>query len=480
MRLKITELAEIISGELISGSQERIISGVSTDSRAVKPGEVFFALKGERFDGHNFVQEVVKKGAVAVVVRRGFSQKICSRLGAKAGVIGVGDTLYGLGELARYYRAELGIKVVGITGSVGKTTTKEITALILSKLFRTERSLGNFNNLVGVPITILRTKKRTEVLVLELATNQPGEIARLSEIAQPNSGIITRIGEVHLEGLKNLEGVEREKRALAGGLGSGGTLVFNLNDPRVARIGRGFAGKRIGYGFKARIFKELEQAVLADGIEVLRKKDEIVQRFQVQVMGDKREKAEVEMKGFGEHLVENALAGIGAGLAMGMGLDEMVNALVDFELIAGRGRLERVKNGVWLLDDSYNASPVSMKQALNTFAYYLNIVGGSGILVLGEMMELGDYARLAHKEIGRVLRGVRFDALYYLGKYGQELFSGLGKEKRKKAVWTKNLEELKELLEDKLLGDELVLVKGSHRVGLWRIADWLRGREDAL
>jgi len=480
MRLRITELAEIIGGELVSKVRERVISGISTDSRTVKPGAVFFALKGERFDGHNFVQEVVKKGAVAVVVRKNFSKRICFQLGGKAGVIRVRDPLYGLGELARYHRAGLGIKVVGITGSVGKTTTKEITALILSQKFRTEKSLGNFNNLVGVPMTIFGVKKGIEALVLELASNQPGEIARLSEIAQPNMGIITRIGEVHLEGLRNLEGVEREKRALASGLGAEGTFIFNLNDTRVARIGRGFAGKRIGYGVKARTFKGLTQTVLADGIKVLRKKNEIAQRVQVQVLGDRREKAEVEVKGFGEHLVENALAGIGAGLAMGMELEEMVNALESFELIAGRGRLERVKDGVWLLDDSYNASPISMKQALNSFAYYLNLLRGRGILVLGEMMELGDYARLAHKHLGRLLRGIKFDALYYVGGYVEELFSGLGKEKMKKAVWAKNLEELNRSLEDEILGGELVLVKGSHRVGLWRIADWLRGREDAL
>jgi len=475
MKIKIKELAQVIGGEVRQGNPALMLKGVGTDSRNISRGRVFFALIGERFDGHQFVKEAAQKGAIAAVVKTGFKQKLPGNFG----LIQVPDPLFALGELARCRRAKLGIKVAAITGSVGKTTSKEMTALILAKKFKTAKTQGNFNNLIGLPLTIFEIPERTEVAVLELASNQPGEIARLAEIAQPDLGVITRIAEAHLEGLENLEGVEKEKRALVSALGANGIFIFNLSDPRLSRLAQGFAGRKIGFGLGAKGCQDAEMTVRADQIQVFIKGGEPAQRFQLKISGKKKETGMVEISGLGEHLVENALAAIAVGKALGISLKECARALLEFKPIPGRGKLERIRQGLWMIDDSYNSNPASVKQALKVFSEYRRYIPGEKILILGEMKELGKASCQAHQDLGGFLTKVDFDQLHYLGGYQKELAAGLGKRLSRKLKIARDLKQLKARLErevkDELRGG-LILIKGSHIIGLWKIAGWLRGR----
>ena len=471
-KMRLDMIARVIGGEVVAGNPARMISGVTTDSRAVKPGQIFFALKGDKFDGHKFVKKALQNGASAAVVNENFGL----RPDKQFGIIRVKDSLFALGELARYDRARRNIKTLGITGSVGKTTTKEMAALVLASRYKVAKSPGNFNNLVGVPLAIFGVAPKAEIAVLELASNQPGEIARLSEIAQPNAGIIVRIAQAHLEGFKSLEGVEAEKRALISSLGPEGIFIFNLDDPRLCRLALGYAGRKIGFGFMAPQFYGGELQVRAGKIKVVSNRSGLGMRFGVRVSGRQNQSAQVELKAVGGHLVENALAAIAAGLAMGIKLEEAAEALADFQLMRGRGRIEKSKTGVWIIDESYNANPESMRQALKIFSEYAKVIKGRKILVLGEMAELGDQSRKLHEELGRFLRKVAFNQLYYLGGFEKELGSGLGAGLRGKLRTAASLARLDKYLESELKPGDLVMVKSSHATGLWKTANRLRER----
>jgi len=472
MNLRLDMVARVIAGELVSGQPGRLIAGVSTDSRAIQPGQIFFALRGEKFDGHKFVSQCAPKGALAAVVEKNFSKKVPKGFG----LVKVPDVLFALGELARFERAQRRMKVIGLAGSVGKTTAKEMVALALAQKYRVAKSPGNFNNLVGVPLAIFGMNPKAEVAVLELASNCPGEISRLSEIAQPHIGLITRIAPVHLEGLQNLEGVEAEKRALLSSLGPQGTFIFNLADARLCRLALGYAGRKIGFGFRAPGLDCGEMQVRAEKVQVARTGSGLAQRFKARVSGGIQNSAVIELKGVGNHLVENALAAIAAGLVMGMNLEEIASALKKFEPMAGRGKLEKLTKGIWLIDESYNANPESMRSALAVFAEYGRIIRGRKILVLGEMEELGDYAEEAHERLGRLLRKTAFNQLYYLGGFRKEMRSGLGKKLAAKLTIARDLAGLKKFLQAGLRPGDLVMLKSSHATGLWQIANALGGK----
>jgi len=468
MKLDLHTLALVMGGKLSRGNPGMTVSGVSTDSRSIKPGSVFFALKGENFDGHKFVRAAAKKGAKAAVVQKGFGEKVRGM-----GLIELRDPLFALGELARFERAGLKARVIGVTGSVGKTTTKEMIAAALMKKFRTAKSPGNFNNLIGLPLAIFGIDKKAEAAVLELASNRPGEIARLSEIAQPDIGVITRIAPVHLQGFRDLDGVEKEKRALAACLGPKGVFIFNLNDERLCRIALGFAGEKVGFGVKRTKFKGARILVWAEQISMCRSGGGLVQKFKVKTSASMDKSEPMEVKGMGEHLVENALAAAATGLAMGLTLGQIASGLKKFEPVRGRGGLEKTPAGVWLIDESYNANPESMRRALSVFSQCGRFVKGKKILVLGEMAELGEYSEESHFDLGAHLHKVAFNQLYYLGDFSRELKKGLGRIKADAKV-AKGLEELRENLKDTLAPGDLVMVKGSHVTGLHKIADRLR------
>ena len=374
-----------------------------TDSGKVKKGSVFIALKGERLDGHQFVDEAVSRGAGCVIVHRNQPR---SNL-RDVTMVRVPNTLQALGNLAHYHREKIAPKVLAITGSNGKTTTKEMLAAIFEeasmdrkplrgKVLKTE---GNFNNLVGLPLTLLRLRQTDKVAVVELGTNRPGEIRRLTEIADPDMGIITSVAAAHLEGLNSLAGVAREKGALYRHVRPQGTIAVNLDDPRVRRLATRFKGKKIAYGDGGQVRATAWRPLGARGVE-----------FELHA-GNQH--CKVRLNFLGWHNIMNALGA--AAMAYGAGVD----------VAAIRHGLQKAKpfrmrmevqdwQGIAVINDAYNANPASMEAAIKTLAAM--DCRGSKIAVLGDMFELGKESRKRHMLLGEQVARAGIDRLYLLGQ----------------------------------------------------------------
>jgi UDP-N-acetylmuramoyl-tripeptide--D-alanyl-D-alanine ligase len=457
------EILAATGGKIVQVGKKREFGEVVTDSSKVKKGSIFVALKGERLDGHRFVPEALKGGAACAIVHRSVRGQIPSG----AVVVRVEDSLKALGDLAHYRREKLAPQVVAITGSNGKTTTKEMAAAILSeavlqgqklrgKILKTE---GNFNNLVGLPLTLLNLRQSHKVAVVELGTNHPGEIQRLGEIAAPDIGIITAVAAAHLEGLHNLAGVAREKGALFHSIRHGGTIVVNLDDPRVRRLGAKFQGRKISYG----------QRGLVRAIAV-RPADAKGTRF---TLCAGRRRCPVRLRYLGRHNVSNAVGA--AALALGLGVS----------LAAIRRGLERARpysmrmeadswRGTGIINDAYNANPASMEAAVQTLA----AMGGRGdkIAVLGDMFELGKASAREHRALGKRVAQARIDRLYLLGRQAAmvragAVSGGMGKDK---IIVGKDHRDVARQLKGHLQKGDWLLVKGSRGMKMEKIVDELK------
>lgn len=396
---------------MIRRGREDVFCGVLTDSRRAGRGSVFIALEGERLDGHAFLEDALRRGAGCLVVHR----KVRVRGLREASVIRVRDTLQALGDMARYWRRKTAPKVLAITGSNGKTTTKELVAAIVERASMDGRRLkgkvlktaGNYNNLVGLPLTLLGLTGKEKVAIVELGTSQPGEIRRLTEIADPDIGLITSIGPAHLTGLGSLTGVAREKGELFRRMSTGGTAIVNLDDPWTRRLGRRVKGKKITYGRSGSVRAEGARNLGEKGME-----------FTLRVKGVRRR---VRVRLPGEHNLANALGA--AAMAFGLGVDPKVigKGLERVRPVPMRMFIERMK-GVGIINDAYNANPASMEAALRT----LMKMGGPGkkIAILGDMLELGRQSERIHRELGEFVARHRVDRLYLLGRYASQVKKG--------------------------------------------------------
>lgn len=425
---------------------------ICTDTRTIKEGDFFVALKGERFDGNNFVPEAVKKGA-------------CGILTSKHSYIGGGfnipvlysrDTLRSYGNIARLYRYRFDIPIIGVTGSNGKTTTKEMIYCVLSKRLRVLKNEGTENNLVGLPRSLLRLNRGHQVAVLEMGSNRPGEILRLSKILRPSIGVITNIGPSHLESLKDLESVFEEKSALARLLRRDGTLYLNVDDPYLYRLlNTGCKVVRIG-------INKTESEYYAHNIKCKRNS------LEFEVNGQYRFRLNL----LGTHNIYNALFAIALGFHFGVSYSAIYSALCEF--MPQRGRLElKRKSHLYIIDDTYNANPVSTTIALNVLSNYS--AKGRRIFVFGDMMELGQSARKFHRRIGQLVKASNIDYLLTVG----ELSKWTAKEAvkagmREEAVFEcKDLLELISMLRQICEKSDIILLKGSRRNRLERIYDAL-------
>ncbi|MDG1149129.1 MAG: UDP-N-acetylmuramoyl-tripeptide--D-alanyl-D-alanine ligase [Akkermansiaceae bacterium] len=377
----LQKLAHAMSGSLLQGGEDCVISaGVSTDTRCLPAGAMFFALKGENFDAHHFLAEAVEAGAGALVLQDD------SDLPEGIPVILVNDTLKALQALAKWYRGELGIPVVAITGSNGKTSTKDYTHSVLSQKFRVNSTLGNLNNHIGLPLTVLATAADDEVGVFEMGMNHSGELAPLCEIGRPDVSIITNVGTAHIEHLGSRKAIAIEKGTVARVLSEKGTLLlpsdcaeaydFRASTPaRVITVGDGeIRAENTVSGESGSVFD-----LTIDGLGTKRTSISIV----------------------GRHMISNALLAAGAGYVLGLSLDEISAGLTNAKLTSGRLR-RYLSHGLTVIDDTYNANPESVIAALETLAS----LPGSGrrIAALGMMAELGEHAVEAYPRIGRIAR----------------------------------------------------------------------------
>lgn len=433
--------------------------GISTDSRSIKKGDLFIALDGETFKGSKFIGESVKKGAVAVITTEDMIVDVP--------VIKVENTLEAFQEIASYYRGKIKIKVVAVTGSSGKTTTKDLIYSVLKEKFKVEKTFENNNNEIGVPVTILGAQEDTEVLVVEMGMRALGEIETLTKIANPDIGVITNVGVAHLGELGSRENILEAKGELFVNLKSGGYALINGEETSrrclLKKVLRSGGKPRIfGFGLSADI-RALELKVTSEGtsFQVIRDKSEV-------------EKAFIPLKG--EHFVLDSLIAIEVGCLLGLTLREAVQGLAKVKVSKGRMSEIELKNGVTLLNDVYNANPDSTKASLEV----LNLTGDRKIAVLGDMRELGPKEILLHREIGSYVAKLKIDYLLTLGSVAKEIKEGAVKlGMNPDNIWEcKNHQEVFDILVKLMKSGDKILIKGSRVMGMEKIVEMLETNEE--
>src|SRR6184192_2573180 len=436
--LTLSQIAQFAGGSLSAGDARVVIKKVSTDSRTLKPGELFVALRGENFDGHNFIESAAKAGATGAIVEPAWNGKIPKNFA----LVRTNDTLQAYQELAANYRKSLKLNVVAITGSNGKTSTKDFTAAVLARRFRVTKTEGNFNNHVGLPRTMLEATSQDEVAVWEIGMNHPGEVAALAQLAAPDVAIITNIGVAHIEFMGSREKIAEEKGALAEAVDAEGTVILNADDPFTKGIATRARGKVILAGTIAGTIRasEINQRGSATDFTILE--------------GAHRCRAQLPVPGL--HMVQNALLAVAAGRVFGLSLEECAAGLVAAPLTKARLQVKEVR-GVQFLDDSYNANPDSMKAALRTLVEL--DADGKRIAVLGRMLELGAESERGHREVGETAATLGID---YLIAIAEETIASAAEEAglRNTAV-AKDAAAAAEMLSEIVGPGDLVLIKGS-------------------
>ncbi len=425
-----------------------LFSAVTTDSRRVPPGSLYIALRGERFDGHDFIQAAVAAGAAGVVSER--------PLDLPEHVVGfqVTDSLAALQALAHAVRLKIPGPVVGITGSNGKTTTKEMMASVLRAAFGADKVLatrGNLNNHIGVPLTLLEWQPSQQAAVIEMGMNHFGEIAALTQIAEPDCAMITNAGPAHLEGVGSLEGVAKAKGEIFEGLRPSGTAILNRDDRFYAYwrvIARDF--RQLSFGFSTEA--DIRGAWLADG------------RLQVRIAG--AADLTLRMPLPGEHNARNALAVVAAAHALGIEGEAIRQGLEQASFVSGRLERRRLGNGAIVIDDSYNANPASMQASIAVLAQE----SGRRVLVLGDMAELGAHAAAGHREVATAALASGVEAIHTLGPQMEQAFAG------SRARCHREASELSETLAAELTPETTLLVKGSRSMQMERIVQALLER----
>lgn len=462
--LKVIDIAQAVNGRLHPPQAEVEVSEVSIDTRTLPPGALYIALRGERYDGHQFVQEAVQRGAAAVLVEEGKWGQLRSALGPPAvPAVLVPDSLRALQALAAWRRAALAGPVVGVTGSNGKTTTKDMVAAVLSRRYRVLATRGNWNNEIGLPLTLLQLRPDHEAIVLEMGMRGSGEIARLAQVARPTVGVVTNVGPVHVELLGSLDRIADAKAELVAALPSDGVAVLNADDPRVA----GMAAKT-------------DARVLTFGLHA----DADVRATEVQSRGFAGVWCRVHAPSGtqellvpvpGVHNVYNALAAIAVGEAVGVPVEQAPAAFRNLQRTAMRLEPVRLAHGIMLLNDAYNASPASVEGALNTLA---GLPGAQRIAVLGDMLELGYLAASAHRRIGEICARTGLDFLVVTGRWAGEVVAGAleGGMPEEAIARCEDAAAAVERVAERVVPHAVILVKASRGLRLERVVDGLRER----
>lgn len=423
------------------------VLGVVIDSRQVESGYLFVAIPGEKVDGHKFIPDVFAKGAAAVLSEQ--------QLEDPAGpYILVESTTKALRDLAEYYRKSLDIKVVGITGSVGKTSTKEMIASVLSEKYKVLKTEGNFNNEIGLPLTIFKIRAEHEVAVLEMGISEFGEMHRLATMANPDICVITNIGLCHLENLKTRDGILKAKTESFAHLKKDGIAILNGDDDKLSTIRQVGDKEPVFYGMeeKMKYREDAKKSVYATGVENLG-----LYGMQARIHTPEGER-DVRIPIPGEHNVYNALAATAVGLSLGLSLDQISSGILKAKTIGGRTNLLNT-GSMTVIDDCYNANPVSMKASIDVLA----TAEGRKIAVLGDMGELGENEKKLHYEVGEYLAKKEIDVLFCAGELSEEIAKAAQKESKTCEVYYfKTRDALLEQLLPFLKKGDTVLVKASH------------------
>jgi UDP-N-acetylmuramoyl-tripeptide--D-alanyl-D-alanine ligase len=447
----LQDVAEATGGRLLSpgAAAGRSFAGVSIDSRSLVPGQLFVAIAGPRFDGHDFLQDAARRGATAALVHKDV------RAPQGLELVRVGDTTKALADLARRVRDAAGVPVVGITGSAGKTTTKEMTAAILEARGSVLKTEGNLNNQYGLPLTLLRLRPEHTAAVLELGMSAAGELRALTGVARPDVAVITNVAPVHLEFFASVDAIAAAKAEILEGLGPEGTAVLNGDDPRLRRIGAARRGRTLWFG------RDRALDVSAEGW----RGTAFGSRFDLRVGG---RSADVALPLGGLHALSNFLAAAAAAHALGIDAEAIAEAALRVRPARHRGEVLRLRGGVTLLDDCYNSNPVAVEAAVATLA----MAGGRRrVAVLGDMLELGPTAVEVHRETGTRI-GDRLDVLVAVGPLSTHLLEGAAAGGASLTHFS-DARSAAEALPGLVQGGDAVLVKGSRGVGLEAVVEAL-------
>jgi UDP-N-acetylmuramoyl-tripeptide--D-alanyl-D-alanine ligase len=449
MKRTLRDAARVVGGELIG--EDRPFGCVSTDSRTLKPGALFVALRGPNFDGSAFVQAAAAQGAIGALVERAIP-------GALPQVV-VADSLRALQELARNWRADFSLPVVAVAGSNGKTTAKEMTAAVLSRKGLCMATHGNLNNHIGVPSTLMRLESSHRSAVIEMGANRVGDVAELMAIAQPTVGLITNAGAEHLEGFGNLDGVAKGEGETVSCLKPDGTAIINADDA-YAGYWRANSGAKRVVTFGVHHDADFAAKNIFQGIE----RGEFATRFTLACpLGERA----VMLKAGGAHNIGNALAAAAAASAAGASLDDIALGLADFRAVSGRLQLKAGTRGSWIIDDSYNANPSSVRAGLEV----LRALSGATWLVFGDMAELGESSQDSHAHIGGYARDCGVKRMFAVGPLSSRAVETFGSG----GEWFADSDSLTRRLQAELSPGVTVLIKGSRINRLERVVQALTG-----
>jgi UDP-N-acetylmuramoyl-tripeptide--D-alanyl-D-alanine ligase len=452
--LEAKEIIKAVKGELVSGSLETKLTGLSTDTRTIQPGDLFVALTGESSDGHKFLADALMKGAAGVVVSR--------KVEARCLTIRVDDTLKALGDVAGYYRSKFNPVVIGVTGSVGKTTTREMIAAVVAAKGQVLKSEGNFNNEIGVPLTLLNLTSKHKIAVVEMAMRGKGQIEYLAKIVKPQIGIITNIHMSHIECLGSLDAIADAKAELLDYLPSDGYAVLNADDDYFEFLKSRTKCKIVSFGES-----ELSDVrTVSCGLD-----NKGYSSFEVITP---RGSFAVKIPVPGEHNIKDALSAIAVGEILEIEHEHTREVLGKFKAFEKRSNVIPSKRGYVVLDDTYNASPASVKSALKTLSM---MEGGRKFAVLGDMLELGEHAVSSHVEIGKVVAESAIDYLVTVGELASLIARSAidsGMQRNAVSEFEDSVAASKEI-PAKMIEHDVILVKGSRSMKMERVVEGLIG-----
>lgn len=446
----VDDLVKMTKGKLVQ-KQDSFVYGISTDSRTIQKGDLFIPLKGENFDGHAYIKQVEEKGAAAAFISQDLKEKVGITL------IKVEDTLKALQDFGANYRHSHPFKIVGITGSNGKTTTKFFTEKILSSKYKTFASQKSFNNHFGVPLTLLALKPDTEYGIVEIGMNHPGEISALTKIADPDITLVTTVGRAHLMDFGGVEGIAKEKSDLYRHSRKDTIKIFNLDNDSTAQMYTEFKGQGQAITFSSKnkqadVYFELREMTLD----------------QIRIHGTIRGvEGEVVVPVFGAHNVINLMGASGIALAANMTPEDIWSALPSCQTVWGRNMLVELQTGAKLIFDGYNANPDSMKALIEN----LSQVSGKKIVILGDMLEMGDQAEELHSELGEFVGHKDFDVVWFLGQFSKAFEAGIKKARFSKTLFISNSyeESLAVKVASMVEPSNIVVMKGSRGARLEKL-----------
>ena len=455
--MKVKEILKVTKGKMLFGNEELEVENFSKDTRTIQKGDIYIGIKGEKFDGSNFWNQALDAGATAVIISNIQISKEEKEKYKDKTIIQVEDTFEALYEIAKYKRSLYNIPVIAVTGSVGKTSTKDIIASVVSQKYKTLKTEGNNNNNIGLPLTILKLKDH-EALVVEMGMNHFGEISLLTNIAKPTLAVITNIVTSHIGNLGSRENILKAKLEILEGMKIPRMIINNDND----LLHKWYEEN------KEKI--EIHTYGINNSSDVIAEKIELGEEKSKFVVKTSSEKVNIDVPVGGEHFVYNALCGFMVGKVLGLTAKEIQNGISKFELTKKRMDIRVLKNGATLINDSYNASYESMKASLKYLSSRTDL---RKIAVLGDMLELGDFSKELHEKVGEEVANDNIDVLICRGEFAKNIISKANKNKKTQCILLQNNEEILSKLQEILKEGDGVLIKASNGMKFYEICQKL-------